>query len=135
MKLCNGGFQRYCMLVVARDVPSASSTRAVSFQSLVHGLQHLRVAPHAEIVVGAPNGHLLLLGSHVSARKFLSEAINVVEVAVRFILVLLVKFIVIKAFVVKVRSLWGRRDRGMGVRSGRDLLMSRRERYCSMRSQ
>jgi hypothetical protein len=58
----------------------------------------------------------------MSAGKLLRHAVDVVKIAVRFVLVLLVQFIVVKTFIVKgfavrgssvsrvggVRELWGR---------------------------
>ncbi len=47
----------------------------------------------------------------MSSGKFLCEAVDVVEVAVRFVLVLLFQFVVIEAFVVEFR---GQRDGWFG---------------------
>lgn len=119
------------MLIVARDISGSASTRAVVVQGLVHRLQHLGVAAHAEVVVGAPYGDLLVLGFLVGAREFLGQAIDIVEVAVRLVLVLLVQLILIESLIVEflgVRSSGLSSIEGLG---GGGLLNGRRERNWS----
>jgi len=77
------------VLVVARDVPGTTGTGTVGIQGTVHGLQNLRIAAHAEIVIRAPDRHTLLLRGGVGPREFLGQPVDVVEVAVRLVLVLL----------------------------------------------
>ena len=50
------------VVVGARDVAGAAGAGAAAVQRLVHGGDHRGVLAHAEIVVGAPDGDLLLLG-------------------------------------------------------------------------
>ena len=66
----------------------------------MHGLENVWITAHAEIVVGAPDGDLFVAAGHVSAREFLRETIDVVEVAVGFVFVLFVEFGAIEGFVV-----------------------------------
>ena len=44
-------------VIRARDVARAARSRAAAVESLVHGLDHQRMLPHAEIIVGAPHHH------------------------------------------------------------------------------
>lgn len=111
------------MLVVAGDVARATSAGPVSIERLVHRLQHLRIAAHAQIVVRAPDRHALLRGGRVGPRKLLGEPVDVVEVAVRFVLVLLLQFAVVERTIIKWRTdrrtrSWSA-DRGFGGSGGR----------------
>ena len=101
MKFGQSVLQLHGVLVVTRDVTGTTSASSVCFQSLVHGLQDLAVASHAKVVIGAPDGHALLGGGSVGAGKFLGQTVDVVEVAVRLVLVLLLQFAIVKGVVVK----------------------------------
>jgi len=103
------------MLVVAGDVAGASRPGTVIVQRAVHGLQHLRIAAHAEIVVGAPHRHTLLRRGRVGAGELLRKTVDVVEVAVRLVLVLLLQLAAVEAFVVEAG---GRGGMGAGTREG-----------------
>ena len=70
------------MLIMTGDVPRPASACTVSVQSGVHGVQHMLVTAHTEVVIGAPDSDSFVGRGHVCARKLLSKAINVVEVAV-----------------------------------------------------
>jgi hypothetical protein len=85
----------------------------------VHGLQNVGVATHTQIVVGAPNRHTLLLGCHVSAWELLRQTVDVVEVAVRLVLMLLLQLIVVEAFIIELANVVGRRIGSPG-RFGRE---------------
>lgn len=106
------------MSVVARDVARATSTSTVFVQSLVHLLQDLGVAAHAEVVVSAPNGDTLLLVGHVGAGKLLGQAVDVVEVAVGLVLVLLIELRGIKGVVVELGEVGGGGARGILAMGG-----------------
>ncbi len=90
------------MLIVSGDIPSSSCSSSVFIESLVHGLQDLRVSAHAKIVVGAPDSNSLILVGHVSARKLFGKTINVVEVAVGLVSVLLVELSSVESLVVEL---------------------------------
>lgn len=49
------------IVVGARNIPGASRTRATVIDGGLHGFDDFRVLAHAEIVVGAPDGHILAL--------------------------------------------------------------------------
>lgn len=114
VELCNCVLQCYSVLVVSGDVSGTSGTSSVVVQGLVHRLEYVWVASHAEVVVGAPDSHLVLRGLLVGTRKFLGQSVDVVEVAIRLVLVLLVQLIVVKAFVVERRGSWGGRRCDIG---------------------
>lgn len=82
----------------------------------MHGLQDLRVSTHSKIIIGAPDRDLLVLGAEMSSWELLGQTIDVIEVAVRLVLVLLVQLGSIKSLIVKLRSLWRSR-----LSSGGDL--------------
>lgn len=132
VEICNRLLERHSVLVVARDVPSTSSACSVSVEGFVHRLEHLRVATHTEVVVGAPHRHLVLGRLLVRAGEFLGQTVDVVEVSVRFVLVLFVEFIVVKALVVE-RGGFGRRGNSEVGRLASDGLEGRvgkRNRSC-----
>ena len=96
---------------MAGDVASASCARAICIQSLMHGLQDFRVSTHTQIVVGAPDRYSLVALGHVGLREFLSKAIDVVEVSVGLVLMLLLKFSIVKALIIELRHGWSSRFR------------------------
>lgn len=95
-------FESDGMLVVTRDVSCTASTSTIHIQGLMHGLQDMLVAAHAEVVVGAPDGDLLLGGGHVCSRELFGHAVDVVEVTVRLVLVLLVQLVGVELLVVEL---------------------------------
>ena len=127
MQFRNGVFQSHCVLVVAGNISSSSSTSSVIIKGLVHGLQDVWVAAHAEVVVGTPHCHFLLLVGQMGARELLCHAIDVVEVAVRLVLVLLVELIVVEALIVEFLRLRIVRVCNRGGLCSRWLLGGRRE--------
>ena len=48
--------QQHVVVVGAGDIAGAAGAGAAAVQRLVHGLDHARVLPHAQVVVGAPHG-------------------------------------------------------------------------------
>lgn len=133
MQLCNCVLQRYGVLVMARNVPSASSTRSICVERFMHSLEHMWVAAHAQVVVGAPHRHLVLGRFLVRTRKLLGQTVNVVEVSVRLVLVLLLKLILVEAFVVEIGALGS--SRGSKVRrlanSGFEGCVGERSQACA----
>jgi hypothetical protein len=97
----------------------------------MHGVEDMLVATHAEIVIGAPHRHSFILLCHVSAGEFLGETIDIIEIAVGFVLVLFVQLVLVKLFIIESRSVWGGRlwptvgrgflDKGLLRRWGRTL--------------
>lgn len=98
---------------VTSNVASASSTSAILAEGGLHGLDDDGVLAHAEVVVRAPHGDLVLGLCGVGARELLSQAVDVVEEAVGLVLVLLVQLLLVGGLVVK--SLAGGGD-SMGSR-------------------
>ena len=90
------------VLVVARDVARAAGPGAVAVQRRVHRAEHLRVAAHAQVIVGAPYGHTFLRIGHVGAGELLRQAIDVVEVTIGLVGVLLGQLGVVEAVVVEL---------------------------------
>lgn len=72
----------------------------------MHSIEDMLVTAHAEIIIGAPDSDKLLGHRHVGTRKLLRKTIDVVEVAIRFVLVLLVKFCFVEILVVKLGGCW-----------------------------
>jgi hypothetical protein len=50
-------FQQYMFMIGAGYIPRATRTCPATIQRFMHGIQHIRVLPHAEIVIRTPNGH------------------------------------------------------------------------------
>jgi hypothetical protein len=112
MQFCKCGLQANGVLIVARDIPGSSCAGSVFIKSFMHSLQNLGVSAHAEIVVGTPDGDFLVLVVLVSAGKLLGKAVDVVEVAVGFVLVLLVQLGLVESLVIELGSfVLGRTDR------------------------
>ena len=89
----------------------------------MHASEHLGVTAHAEIVIGTPHGHPLLLRGHVRTRKLLGKPVDVVEIAIGFVLTLLVKLRGVESFIIKAGGLrggWGGGGNGGGARAGVD---------------
>jgi hypothetical protein len=112
VEFSNGRLQGYGMLVVSGDVPSSTGTGAIRIKSLMHGLDHLGIAAHTKVVIGAPHSHTLVGVLGVGFGEFLGQTVDVVEVAVRLVLVLLVELGLVEALVVKFGS-----DGGGGLSS------------------
>lgn len=102
---------------VASNVAGASSTSAVLAEGGLHGLDDDGVLAHAEVVVRAPDGDLVLGLCGVGARELLGQAVDVVEEAVGLVLVLLVQLLLVGGLVVKGLAgggdSVGRRDHGL----------------------
>lgn len=117
MQLGEGLLQSDSVLVVARDVTGTARARSVGIQCLVHGIQNLLVASHAEVVIGAPDSHTLFGRRSVGTRELLGETVDVVEIAVRLVLVLLLKLRIVKALVIVRlvgRRIGGTAEGGLG---------------------
>ena len=71
---------------------------------LLHRRQDLGMLGHAKVVIRTPNSNLFLFLCRVAARKLFSESIDIVEVAIRLVLVFLVKLGAIKRLVVEWTS-------------------------------
>jgi len=104
VKLSDGGLESHGMLVVTGDVSGTACSGSVHVERLMHSLQYLWVSTHTKIVVGTPDGDTLVSGRHMGLGKFLSQPIDVVEVAVGLVLVLLVELGIVEAFVIKLRD-------------------------------
>ena len=57
MQIGNGSLERDNRMTVAGDVAGAASPDTGAPGAVLHGGDDLRVPPHAEIIVGAPDGH------------------------------------------------------------------------------
>lgn len=93
------------MLVMTRNIPCSTSSSSIFIKGLMHSLQHLWVASHAEIIIGTPHGDPLTLVCHVGLRKLLCETIDVIEIAIRFVLMLLLDFRIVETIVVEFGSI------------------------------
>ena len=58
--------EQHVMMVVARDVARAACARTALVEHAVHGSQDLGVLPHAEVIVRAPYGDLVLFAIDVA---------------------------------------------------------------------
>src|SRR6202035_4466465 len=63
------GFEQVMAVCVAPNVASAAAAGAKRKNGLDHRIEHHRVLPHAEIVVGAPDRHLVADAVLESARE------------------------------------------------------------------
>lgn len=72
----------------------------------MHSVEDMLISAHAEIVIRAPDSDKLLGHRHVGTRKLLRKSVDVVEVAIRFVLVLLVKFVLVELLIVKLGGCW-----------------------------
>lgn len=68
---------------------------------LLHGLKDNRIISHTKIVIGTPDLDFIMWAGSVGDWEFSSEPVYIIEVAVGFILVLLVQLGDIKPFIVK----------------------------------
>lgn len=120
MELRDGVLEFDSMLVVTRDISCATGTGAVLIEGVVHGLEHMLVAAHAEVVVGAPDCDLLLLGGHVGTGELLGQTVDVIEVAVRLVLVLLLQLVLVELLIVELGAMVARNSASgrRRVRSG-----------------
>lgn len=75
----------------------------------MHSIENMLVAAHAKVIVGAPDSHTFLRHRHMSTRKLLRKAVDVIEVAIRFVLVLLVELILVKLLVIELGGRWSSR--------------------------
>lgn len=90
------------MLIVTGYISGSSCSSTIFIQSVVHSLQDLRISAHSQIIIGAPDRDSLILVGHMGAGELFGEAIDVVEVAVGLVLMLLVQFGIVEAFVVEL---------------------------------
>ena len=67
---------------VTGDVPGATRTGTVLGESAPHGVENDRVLAHTEVVVGAPDIHLIRGVGRMSDSELASQAVDVVEVPV-----------------------------------------------------
>jgi hypothetical protein len=50
-------FQQYMFMIGAGYIPRATRTCPATIQRFMHGIQHIRVLPHAEIIIRTPDSH------------------------------------------------------------------------------
>ncbi len=63
-------FLKHDVIVVrARNIARPASPGAAMVERLPHGLQHVLVLPHAEVIVGAPDGDVVLLTAFAMTRR------------------------------------------------------------------
>ncbi len=81
--------EKHVIVVGTGDVAGAAGTGATVVDRLLHGIDHELVLPHAEIVVGAPDGDFLgaVFGVAGRARKIAALAFQISEDAVAAFLV------------------------------------------------
>jgi hypothetical protein len=94
------------MLIVSRDISSATGSSTIIIQCFMHLLQNMLVTTHSQVVIGAPYDDFVLFVGHMSSRKLLSQAIDVVKVAVRLVLVLLIKFRLVESLIIEFGWRW-----------------------------
>ena len=74
MQIGEFALQQHVIMVGAGDVAGAAGAGAATVERLMHRREHGRMLAHAEIVVGAPDGHLagaagmMVLGAREGAR-------------------------------------------------------------------
>jgi hypothetical protein len=51
-------FEQHMFMIGARDISRATRARTAAVQSVMHGMQHIRVLTHPEVIIGTPNRHL-----------------------------------------------------------------------------
>ena len=74
--------EQHVVVVRAGDVAGSARARAATVERLVHGPDHRRVLCHAEVVVGAPDGHLGLVATMGHAGEAAGAALQFGEHAV-----------------------------------------------------
>ena len=89
------------MLIVARDIAGASSAGTVAVQCSMHLHKYLRVPALAKIIIRAPHSHSFVGSRHMGARKFAGEAIDIVEITIRFIFMLFLQLRIVEGLVIK----------------------------------
>ena len=123
-------FESHSVLVVTGNVARAASTRAIFVKSFMHGFQDVFVATHAQIVIGAPHRDSLVFGGRVGTREFFGKAIDVVEVAVGFVLMLFVELAGVKRRVIEFGNRWRGRLRPSERVGLAGVGLGRRMRWC-----
>ena len=53
-------FQEHMIMVSSRNVACAAGAGSDPIECLVHGFEHRRMLAHPEVIVGTPDGHLVL---------------------------------------------------------------------------
>lgn len=91
---------------VSGDIARTTCASSVRVERLVHGVQNDGVPSHAEVIVRAPNGHLVLLVGRVGDGELFGESVDVVEVPVRLVLVLLVERGLVVLLVIELTWRW-----------------------------
>jgi len=76
------GFEQVIEVCVAGNVASAAAAGAKRTNGLDHRIEHHRVLPHAEIVVGAPDRHLVADAILESAREEPAAPLEIGEDAI-----------------------------------------------------
>lgn len=119
MQFRNRCLEAHGMLIVTGDISGSSCASTIFIQCFVHRLQDLGISSHAKIIIGAPDRDSLVLVRHVRLREFLRKAIDVVEVAVRLILMLLVQLGIVKLLVIELDGILVVGSRVLGRLTGR----------------
>lgn len=86
------------------DISRSACSSTIFIQRLVHGLQDLRVAAHAQVIIGAPDRDSFRLVGHMRAGKLLCKTVDVIEVAVGLVFVLLIEFLIVEFLVIEFGS-------------------------------
>lgn len=98
-----------CTMTVGIQSSTTSSDRSANsgirkpmiWHHLLHSFEYNRVISHAQIIVCAPNLDLVGELSGMSEGELLSHPVDVIEVAVRVVRTLLVKFLAVELFVIE----------------------------------
>jgi len=72
-----------------------------TIKNILHSLENDGIVAHPKIIISAPNFNLILDAAGMSDGEFGCETIDVIEIAVRFVLVLLVELTDVKLLIVK----------------------------------
>ena len=68
VKIGQFAFEQHVIVVGAGNVAGSAGAGAATVECLVHGVEHAGMLSHAQIIVGAPDGDLLLLTVHMADR-------------------------------------------------------------------
>jgi hypothetical protein len=68
MQIGKLGLQQQMVVVVARDIARAARTGAAGLHTVDHGLDHIGVLAHAQIVIRTPDGDFIHLAILVAGR-------------------------------------------------------------------
>ena len=61
--------QQHVMMVGPGDIARSAGAGAALVQRVMHGRQHIRMLAHAQIIVGAPDSHVVLMIAVMAARS------------------------------------------------------------------